>query len=122
MATLLPLLLKASLALLVFSLGLSATLQDTTYLFRRPGQLARALVAMFVVLPITALILARVFHPHPAVKIAIVALASLAVAAPALAQRGDGGPGGLTMSRPVGRMSSSSSSCQKYRVNVLPAK
>jgi len=75
MATLLPLLLKASLALLVFSLGLSATLQDTTYLFRRPGQLARALVAMFVVLPITALILARVFHPHPAVKIAIVALA-----------------------------------------------
>src|SRR3954451_22154724 len=75
MATLLPLLLKASLALLVFSLGLSATLQDTTHLFRRPGQLARALVAMFVVMPITALILARAFHPHPAVKIALVALA-----------------------------------------------
>ena len=75
MATLLPLLLKASLALLVVSLGLRATLQDTTHLFRRPGQLARALLAMFVVMPITALILARAFHPHPAVKIAVVALA-----------------------------------------------
>ena len=75
MATLLPLLLKASLALLVFSLGLSATLQDTTYLFRRPGQLARALGAMFVVMPVTALILARVLEPPAAVKIALVALA-----------------------------------------------
>jgi len=75
MATLLPLLLKASLALLVFSLGLSATLQDTTHLFRRPGQLARALVAMFVVMPITALILARTLDPPAAVKIALVALA-----------------------------------------------
>ncbi len=75
LATLLPLLLKASLALLVFSLGLSATLQDTTYLFRRPGQLARALGAMFVVMPVTALILARVLEPPAAVKIALVALA-----------------------------------------------
>ncbi len=74
-ATLLPLLLKTSLALLVFSLGLSATLQDTTYLFRRPGQLARALGAMFVVLPVTALILARALEPPAAVKIALVALA-----------------------------------------------
>src|SRR4051812_32426972 len=75
MATLLPLLLKTSLALLVFSLGLSATLQDTTHLFRRPGQLARALLAMFVVMPITALILARALDPPAAVKIALVALA-----------------------------------------------
>src|SRR5829696_5188359 len=75
LATLLPLLLKTSLALLVFSLGLSASLHDTTYLFRRPGQLSRALVAMFVVMPVAALILARALDPHPAVKIALVALA-----------------------------------------------
>jgi BASS family bile acid:Na+ symporter len=75
MATLLPLLLKTSLALLVFSLGLGATLQDTTHLFRRPGQLTRALVAMFVVMPVTALFLARALDPPAAVKIALVALA-----------------------------------------------
>ncbi|MFL5448217.1 MAG: bile acid:sodium symporter family protein [Gemmatimonadales bacterium] len=75
MAILLPLLLKASLALLVISLGLSATLQDITYLLRRPGQLARALLAMFVIMPVTALILARAFDPPAAVKIALVALA-----------------------------------------------
>ncbi len=74
-ATLLPLLLKTSLALLVFSLGLSATLQDTTHLFRRPAQLARAFVAMFVIMPVTALILARALEPPAAVKIALVALA-----------------------------------------------
>jgi len=75
MATLLPLLLKTSLALLVFSLGLNATLQDTTHLFRRPGQLARALLSMFVVMPVTALFLVRALEPPAAVKIALVALA-----------------------------------------------
>src|SRR3954470_3982399 len=75
MAILLPLLLKASLALLVISLGLSATPQDITYLLRRPGRLARALLAMFVIMPVTALILTRAFDPPAAVKIALVALA-----------------------------------------------
>jgi BASS family bile acid:Na+ symporter len=74
-ATLLPILLRGSLALLVFALGLKATVSDTTYLFRRPGQLLRALAAMFVVMPLTALILARSLDPPPAVKIALVALA-----------------------------------------------
>ena len=75
LATLLPVLLRGSLALLVFALGLKATVQDTTYLLRQPGQLLRAFAAMFVVMPITALILARGLDPHPAVKIALVALA-----------------------------------------------
>ncbi len=74
-ATLLPFLLRGSLALLVFALGLKATVSDTTYLFRQPRQLLRALAAMFVVMPITALILARGLHPPSAVKIALVALA-----------------------------------------------
>jgi bile acid:Na+ symporter, BASS family len=74
-ATLLPLALKTSLALLVFSLGLSATVQDITHLFRRPRELVRAIVAIFVVMPVVAVILAHWFVFHPAVKIALVALA-----------------------------------------------
>ena len=74
-ATLLPILLRGSLALLLFALGLKATVRDTTYLFHQPRQLLRAFAAMFVVMPVTALILARGLDPHPAVKIALVALA-----------------------------------------------
>ncbi|MGH9882109.1 MAG: hypothetical protein ACRD6N_11795 [Pyrinomonadaceae bacterium] len=73
--TLIPLALKASIVLLVVGLGLKASLKDATYLFRRPGQLLRALLAMNVLMPLFAVAVAVIFDLTPAVKIALVALA-----------------------------------------------
>ena len=43
--------LAASALLSLFAVGLQASLQDATYLFRRPGELVRALLAMNVLMP-----------------------------------------------------------------------
>src|SRR5262249_8233410 len=75
LATLIPLALKASIFLNVFSLGLNASPQDATALFRNPGRLARALLPMYVVMPLFAAALASAFDLYPAVKIALIALA-----------------------------------------------
>ncbi len=74
-ATLIPLGLKTSVAVMVFGLGLSSTFDDTTYLFRRPSEFVRSLLAMAIIMPLVATILAAVFDFHPAVKIALIALA-----------------------------------------------
>lgn len=65
---------KASIFLTVLALGLRTTLADATYLFRHPGPLLRALAAMFVVVPLFAVVVARAFDLTPAVKVALVAL------------------------------------------------
>jgi BASS family bile acid:Na+ symporter len=49
--------LAASALPSLFAVGLRASLQDATYLFRRPGELVRALLAMNVVMPLFALTL-----------------------------------------------------------------
>ena len=66
--------LVASALLNLFSIGLKASLEDATYLFRRPGELARALLAMNVLMPLFAVALISIFDFNPAVKIALVAL------------------------------------------------
>ena len=66
--------LVASALLNLFSIGLTASLQDATYLFRRPRELARALLAMNVLMPLFAIALISIFDFHPAVRIALVAL------------------------------------------------
>jgi BASS family bile acid:Na+ symporter len=75
LATLIPLALKTSIVLIVFSLGLQSSPQDASYLFRRPGQFVRSLLSMGVVMPVFAIMLAAVFDLHPTVKVALVALA-----------------------------------------------
>lgn len=75
LATLILLALKASIFLNVFALGLSASLRGAMCLFRRPGRLARAILSMFVVMPLFAALIAFAFDLHPAVKIALIALA-----------------------------------------------
>ncbi len=67
--------LQASILLTVFGFGLQATWRDMQYLLRRPGLLARSLVSMFVVMPIVAVILVRVFELRPSLEVAIVMLA-----------------------------------------------
>lgn len=68
------LVLKTSIMLSVFAIGLKATFADTTFLFRRPGRLFRTVLSMNVLMPLIALALAAMFDLHPAVKIALVAI------------------------------------------------
>jgi BASS family bile acid:Na+ symporter len=71
----LTLALQVSLFLLMVTLGLKATLRDLTFLFRHPAMLIRAVLSMFVVMVVLAVIADRVFNLPPAVKIALVFLA-----------------------------------------------
>jgi bile acid:Na+ symporter, BASS family len=68
------LVLKASIMLAVFAIGLHATFADATFLFRRPGQLLRAFLSMNLAMPLVALAIAAPFDLHPAVKIALVVI------------------------------------------------
>lgn len=74
LASLIPLLVKLSIMLSVIAIGLRATLKDTAYLFSRPALLARALVAMNVVMPAVAVVIALSLNLNPPVEIALVAL------------------------------------------------
>jgi bile acid:Na+ symporter, BASS family len=67
-------LLKVSIVLTVFALGLEATVGDATSLFRRPRELGRAFLSLNVVMPLVAVALAVTFDLKPPVKIALVAL------------------------------------------------
>jgi BASS family bile acid:Na+ symporter len=66
---------NASVFLIVLALGLRASPHDVTYLFKRPALLARSIFSMNIVMVIFAAVAALVFNVHPAVKIALVALA-----------------------------------------------
>ncbi|TMA88180.1 MAG: hypothetical protein E6J74_28000 [Deltaproteobacteria bacterium] len=75
LAQLIPLAIQASIFLLVFALGLRASYADATYVLRRPGLLARALFAMYIVVPVFAAILAALFDLTRAVKVALLLIA-----------------------------------------------
>jgi len=64
-----------SLAVMVFGSGLGARFSDVSALLRRPGLLARSLVAVLVVAPALAVTLVRAFDLNREVAIALVALA-----------------------------------------------
>jgi BASS family bile acid:Na+ symporter len=74
MAAIVLLVLKASIVLSVFAIGLKASFRDVTYFFRWPGQLVRAFLAMGVLMPLFALALILLFDLHPAVQIALFAI------------------------------------------------
>ena len=74
LATLVPLLIKLSIMLSVFAIGLKGTFADTIYLFRCPGKLLRAFVSMFVIMPLIALLIDATFELNPPLRIALVAL------------------------------------------------
>ncbi len=60
---------------MVFGFGLKTTTQDLSYLIRRPGLLVRSLLAVFVVMPIVAVLLAVLFDFELTVERALIALA-----------------------------------------------
>lgn len=86
--------LALSALLNVFSIGLKASLHDATYLFRRPAELVRALLSMYVLMPLFVVVLMSLFDFNPAVKIALVAL-SVAPIPPTIPAKmvGQGGTG-----------------------------
>ena len=65
----------ASVILTIFSLGLRARLQDTTYLFHRQRQLLMSLLSMNIVMPLFTAAMIIVFHLHQVVEITLIALA-----------------------------------------------
>jgi len=73
--TLILFVLKASILLNVFAIGLKASVHDATYMFRRPGKLAKALLAMNILMPLFAVVFVLTFHLPHAVEVALMALA-----------------------------------------------
>jgi BASS family bile acid:Na+ symporter len=80
------LVLKLSVVALIFAIGLGSTPADLVYLWRRPGQLVRSLLAMYVVVPAAALVMAKTLPLPVAVKTAILVLA-ISAGAPLLPRK-----------------------------------
>lgn len=66
---------QLSILAIVFGFGLKARIEDLLYMVRRPGLLARSLLAMFVVMPLVAVLLARAFEFPHTVNVALTLLA-----------------------------------------------
>ena len=68
-------LLKASIAALIFAIGMTAITEDIVYLWRRPALLLKSIIAMYVVMPAVAVLMARTFDLPPRTELALVVLA-----------------------------------------------
>ena len=58
---LIPFVIQGSLFLLVLAVGLRSRWDDLTYVFRKPKNLVRALIAVNIIVPLTAVILGELF-------------------------------------------------------------
>jgi BASS family bile acid:Na+ symporter len=68
-------LLKASIAVLILSIGMSATIDDLTFLWRRPILLLKSTVAMYVVIPVVVVLMTRLLSLPPKTELALMVLA-----------------------------------------------
>jgi BASS family bile acid:Na+ symporter len=75
MQQLIGLAVNVSMFLIVLALGLKATEQEATSLFRNPALFLKSLASMNLVMAVVATLIAVVFNPAPEVKIALVVLA-----------------------------------------------
>jgi len=73
--------LKISIALSVFAVGLKASFSDANFIFRHPSEFARVFFSMYVLMPLLAVALVLMFNLDPAVKIALVVFSVSPVAA-----------------------------------------
>jgi len=78
--------LKASVALLIFAVGLDSRLKDLVYLRQRPGVMLRSLLAMYVVVPLLALAAVKVLQLPPGLELALLVLA-ISAGAPMLPRK-----------------------------------
>src|SRR5215468_9327170 len=72
---LLPIVLQLSIGLMVFCVALETDPGDVMYLLRRPSLMLRSLLAMNVVMPILAVLIAVLFKLRPELKVALILLA-----------------------------------------------
>jgi BASS family bile acid:Na+ symporter len=69
------LLLKTSIATLILAIGMTAVTDDIVYLWRRPVLLVKSIIAMYVVMPAVAVLVARVLDLPERTELALVILA-----------------------------------------------
>lgn len=86
MTSTLLLVIQLSVTVLVLGIGLGSTVGDFTYLWRRPGELARSMLAMYVAVPVAILVMAKVVPMSPPLKTAVTVLA-ISAGAPLLPRR-----------------------------------
>ena len=67
--------LEVSLGLLVFGVGLQASVEDTRFLIRHPGLFLRSLLSINVIMPLLALWMVMMFEFDVRVQVALIALA-----------------------------------------------
>ena len=79
--------LQLSILATVFGFGLRSTPEDLLYLLRRPGLFARSLLAVFVMMPIVAYGLDRLFEFRTTVEVVLLAL-SISPVPPLLPKQG----------------------------------
>jgi bile acid:Na+ symporter, BASS family len=90
--TILLVCLAWAVRLMIFALGLRTTASDVAYLWRRPGLLLRSVLAMYVVVPLAAVLMVKGLDlPHPT-RVTLIVLA-ICAGAP-LVPRKLAGPGG----------------------------
>jgi BASS family bile acid:Na+ symporter len=70
--------LKFSVALLILGIGMNATVADLGYLWRRRPLLLRSLLAMYVLVPLAALVIVKTFPVSTPVKAALLVFAASA--------------------------------------------
>jgi len=75
LAQLIPLAVQGSISLIVFAVALNASFDEIAYLLHKPGLLVRSLLAMNVVMPALAVLVAVLFNLNPVVELALIALA-----------------------------------------------
>jgi len=86
MIEILLLVIKVCVGALVFAIGLGSTVDDLTYLWRRPGQLVRSLLAMYVAVPLAVSLLGKALALPGPVRLAIFVL-SISAGAPLLPRK-----------------------------------
>jgi bile acid:Na+ symporter, BASS family len=69
------LLLKTSIATLILAIGMTAVTDDIVYLWRRPVLLVKSIIAMYVVMPAVAVLMAYVIDLPQRTELALVILA-----------------------------------------------
>jgi BASS family bile acid:Na+ symporter len=72
------LLLKAAVAVIILAIGMDSTADDALFLVRRPGLMLRSLLAMYVVVPLAALMLVGLLDLAPGVELGLLVLAASA--------------------------------------------
>jgi BASS family bile acid:Na+ symporter len=78
--------LKLAVGLIILGIGLSATIADLVLVFRRPGLLVRSLFAMYVLVPLAAVVLVKLLPIAVTAKLALLVLA-VSAGAPLLPRR-----------------------------------